>query len=162
MHSPKRRPFKARAACLAAVTAVALASSGCTRLRTHQGYVGDETLLQAVQVGVDNKQSVEATLGRPTFIGQFDKNDWYYYARDSRQLAFSKPKAVEQSVFHVRFDSAGNVAAVNRSGLEKIAKINPEGDKTPTLGRERGFFEEFFGNIGAVGAPGAGGGGGPQ
>ncbi len=162
MQRPKTRRSLAKAACLAGITALALASTGCTRLRTHQGYIGDETLIQAVQVGVDNKQSVQATLGRPTFVGQFDQNDWYYYGRDSRQLAFSEPKAVAQSVFHVRFDSAGNVAAVNRSGLEKIAKISPEGDKTPTLGRERGFFEEFFGNIGAVGAPGAGGGGGPQ
>ncbi|MEE9434868.1 MAG: outer membrane protein assembly factor BamE [Sphingorhabdus sp.] len=149
----------AKAACMAGLAALALASSGCTRLRTHQGYVGNEDLVKAVQVGVDNKQSVEATLGRPTFVGQFDTNDWYYYARDSRQLAFSQPKAFSQLVFHVRFDPAGNVASVNRSGIENIVKINPEGDKTPTLGRERGFFEEFFGNIGTVGAPGAGGGG---
>ena len=31
----------------------------------------------------------------------------------------------------------------------------------PTLGRERGFLEDLFGNIGAVGAPGAGAPGGP-
>ena len=31
--------------------------------------------------------------------------------------------------------------------------------KTPTLGRERGFFQELFGNIGAVRAPVPGGGG---
>ena len=35
---------------------------------------------------------------------------------------------------------------------------SPEGDKTPTLGRERGFFSELFGNIGRVGAVGQGGG----
>ncbi len=152
----------ARTACITGLLGVAMATSGCTRLRTHQGYVGDETLIQAVQVGVDNKQSVQATLGRPTFVGQFDKNDWYYFARDSRQLAFSKPKASAQTVFHVRFDNVGNVAAINRSGLETIAKINPNGDKTPTLGRNSGFFEELFGNIGAVGAPGTGGGAGPR
>ena len=37
-----------------------------------------------------------------------------------------------------------------------MSRISPEGDKTPTLGRERSFFEDIFGNIGAVGAPGAG------
>lgn len=156
--------LSARSAAVISILTVALATTGCSRLRTHQGYVGDEALLSAVQPGVDNKESVEATLGRPTFVGQFDKNDWYYYARDAKQLAFSSPKASAQTVFLVRFDTAGNVVAVNRSGLEKIAKISPEGDKTPTLGRESGFFEELFGNIGTVGAPGAGGagGGGPQ
>ena len=59
-------------------------------------------------------------------------------------------------MLRIRFDEAGNVAAVDRTGLELVRKISPEGDKTPTLGRERSFFEDIFGNIGAVGAPGAG------
>jgi outer membrane protein assembly factor BamE (lipoprotein component of BamABCDE complex) len=155
-------PFLPRTRTLALVSIIALAlgASGCTRLRTHQGYVGDPTLIGAVQAGVDNKQSVEASLGRPTFTGQFDSNDWYYFARDSRQLAFSEPKANSQSVIHIQFDNAGNVTEVKKTGMENIAKINPEGDKTPTLGRNRSFFEDLFGGIGTVGAPGAGGAGG--
>ncbi|NJM50286.1 MAG: outer membrane protein assembly factor BamE [Sphingomonadales bacterium] len=150
-----------RAIAITALATLALGASGCTRLRTHQGYVGDSTLIDAVAAGVDNKQSVEASLGRPTFVGQFDQNDWYYFARDSRQLAFSKPSPTAQTVLHVRFDNAGNVTSVNKFGTEYIARINPIGDKTPTLGRESSFFEDLFGGIGTVGAPGTGGGGGP-
>ena len=47
---------------------------------------------------------------------------------------------------------------VDRTGLEQVSKISPNGDSTPTLGRHRSFFEDIFGNIGAVGAPGVGGG----
>ena len=137
---------------LTALVAAMVASSGCTRLKGHQGYIGDATLLASVQPGVDNKDSVQASLGRPTFVGQFDKNDWYYYARDTRQLAFAQPSPTEQYVLRVRFDAAGNVASVNQTGKEFIAKISPEGDKTPTLGRNTRFFEELFGNIGSVGA----------
>jgi outer membrane protein assembly factor BamE (lipoprotein component of BamABCDE complex) len=144
---------------LAALTGLALGASGCTRLRAHQGYIGDAALLQGVQAGVDNKASVEATLGRPTFTGQFNANDWYYYARDTKQLAFAQPKAASQLVMKISFDAAGNVASVTQTGMENIARISPEGDKTPTLGRNTSFFEELFGNIGAVGAPGAGTGG---
>lgn len=146
----------------AAILLLALGASGCTRLRTHQGYVGDPLLVEAITAGVDNRQSVESSLGRPTFVGQFDKNDWYYFARDSKQLAFSQPKAAAQTVLHVRFDPAGNVVAVNKYGVENIAKINPVGDKTPTLGRNTSFFEDLFGGIGTVGAPGTGGGGAPR
>ena len=135
----------------ALVTAMVL-TSGCTRLRAHQGYVGDATLLAAVQPGVDNKESVQASLGRPTFVGQFDSNDWYYYARDTRQLAFAQPSATSQYVLKIRFDPAGNVLSSSQTGLENIARISPNGDKTPTLGRNSSFFEEVFGNIGAVGA----------
>ena len=139
---------------LATVIAALSVSSGCTRLKSHQGYIGDQTLLSSVQPGVDNKESVQASLGRPTFVGQFDQNDWYYYSRDAKQLAFSQPVAENQYVLKVRFDQAGNVASVSQTGKELISKISPEGDKTPTLGRDTSFFEEIFGNIGAVGAGG--------
>lgn len=146
-----------RASQIVSLTAIAAAlvmTSGCTRLRGQQGYVGDATLLSSVQAGVDNKASVQASLGRPTFVGQFDQNDWYYYSRQTKQLAFSQPKAAEQYVLKVRFDQAGNVASVTQTGKELISKISPESDKTPTLGRNKSFFEEIFGNIGAVGAGG--------
>lgn len=137
---------------LIALVAALVATSGCTRLRGHQGYIGDATLLGSVKPGVDNKESVQASLGRPTFVGQFDQNDWYYYSRDTRQLAFALPSATDQYVLKVRFDEAGNVASVTQTGKELIAKISPEGDTTPTLGRNTSFFEEIFGNIGSVGA----------
>jgi outer membrane protein assembly factor BamE (lipoprotein component of BamABCDE complex) len=139
---------------LATVIAALSLSSGCTRLKSHQGYIGDQVLLSSVQPGVDNKESVQASLGRPTFVGQFDQNDWYYYSRAAKQLAFSQPVAENQYVLKVRFDQAGNVASVSQTGKELISKISPEGDKTPTLGRDTSFFEEIFGNIGAVGAGG--------
>jgi outer membrane protein assembly factor BamE (lipoprotein component of BamABCDE complex) len=145
-----------RARLIALGLVVALAASGCAQLKGRQGYVVDTTLTEAITPGVDNRESVEKTLGRPTFVGQFSDNEYYYVSRETRQLAFAKPRPVAQEVLRVRFDPAGNVAAVDRTGLELVSKISPEGDKTPTLGRNRSFFEDIFGNIGAVGAPGAG------
>lgn len=138
----------------------ALVLSGCSRIRTHQGYLVDNLLVDSIQPGVDNRQSVEGTLGRPTFVSQFGNQDWYYVSRDMRQLAFANPKAKEQTVLRVRFDAAGNVAGVDKAGLDKVADISPKDGKTPTLGRDRTLFEDIFGNIGAVGAAGVGGGGG--
>ncbi|MEK6541991.1 MAG: outer membrane protein assembly factor BamE, partial [Pseudomonadota bacterium] len=70
------------------------------------------------------------------------------------------PVTREQLLVHVQFDALGNVAAIDRSGVERVVRISPESDKTPTLGRDSSFFEELFGNIGTVGAAGAGGQGG--
>jgi outer membrane protein assembly factor BamE (lipoprotein component of BamABCDE complex) len=147
----------ARGAALAVVLGAALAGTGCTRIRDHQGHLLDETLVSAIQAGVDNRESVEGTLGRPTFTGQFSDRDWYYVSRDTQQLAFAQPKPSAQTVLHVRFDEKGNVASVQRTGLEQVASIDPATDKTPTLGRNRSFFEEIFGNIGTVGATGQAG-----
>ncbi len=133
------------------------ATAGCTRVRGQQGYIVDQTLVSAIRPGVDNQTSVEKTLGRPTFGGQFDQRDWYYVSRQTRQLAFSLPRPVTQTVLHIRFDASGNVVSVDKTGIEKVALINPVGDKTPTLGRDRSFLQEVFGNIGTVGSGGQAG-----
>ncbi len=130
--------------------------AGCAGTREHRGHVLDQELATAIQVGVDNKDSVAKTLGRPTFTGTFDQNDWYYVGRDTATLAFRLPRVTDQQVLHVRFDQAGNVASVQQTDETLIARINPSNDKTPTLGRSRGFFEELFGNIGTIGQAGLG------
>lgn len=156
MTTPGNRHFS-RIGGYALVLALAFGASACSRVRSHQGYVLDQQLVEAIQPGIDNRDSVEKTLGRPTFVGQFNSNDWFYIQRESKQLAFASPKPVKQTVLRVRFDTTGNVAAVDKAGVERVAKVNLEGDKTPTLGKDRSFFEELFGNIGAVGSVGQGG-----
>ena len=128
--------------------------AGCTSIRDHQGYILDQDLVTGIQPGVDNRESVTGTLGRPTFVGQFDQRDWYYVSRETRQLAFNNPSPHENRVLHIRFDEAGNVERVERTGMELVVNIDPSNDKTPTLGSERSLFEELFGNIGAVGRSG--------
>lgn len=146
----------------AALLAAALGTSACAPVRSHQGYVIDKQLVDAIQPGVDNRESVLQTLGRPTLTSQFNDGEWYYVSRDSTNLGFQTPKARDQQTLRIRFDAKGNVVAVDRTGAEMIASVDPYGKTTPTLGRKRGFFQDLFGNIGTVGAPGAGGGaGGP-
>lgn len=139
-----------------------LLTGACTPLRSHQGYIIDVDLVNAIQPGVDNRQSVAATLGQPTIASQFPPKDWYYVARDSRNLNFQTPKARDQIALKISFDAAGTVTSITRTGVDEVASISPYGKTTPTLGKKRGFFEDLFGNIGTVGAAGAGGPGGPS
>lgn len=149
------RPIASALAMLAAAGLVA----GCTKIRDRQGYVMDEGLVASVQPGVDNRDSVMGTLGRPTFIGQFETNDWYYVSRETRNYGFNLPQPVKSTVLRVRFDEAGNVVDVDkRVGVEQIASIDPADAETPTLGRDESFLESIFGNIGTVGAAGQGAG----
>jgi len=144
-----------RSAALAGTIAILGLTAGCARIRDHKGYVVDSTLIGTVAPGIDNRESVGKTLGRPSFAGQFDKDrTWYYIARDTRQIGYRTPVAQSQLVLAVHFDEKGNVASVERTGMEKIAHITPFGEKTPTLGSKRGFFRELFGNIGRVGSVG--------
>ena len=144
-------------ATLALVVAVGLGLGGCTSIRESRGYITDQVLLDAIQPGIDNQRSVEGTLGRPTFTSQYGEPTWYYVSSVTGRRPFVRPRIRNHGVLAVKFDGQGNVESVERSGIEDVVYLSPDGDKTPTLGRERGFLEDLFGNIGQVGAPGAGG-----
>jgi outer membrane protein assembly factor BamE (lipoprotein component of BamABCDE complex) len=136
--------------------AAATIVTGCASNHVHKGVVIDQQLASSIQPGVDNKASVEKLLGRPTFVGQFTPNEWYYVSRDTNQLAFRNPRPVKQTVLHVSFDQKGNVTALNHTGKELVMNVNPTHRSTPTLGRKKSFFDELFGNIGQVGSGGLG------
>jgi len=142
------------------LAAAALGTAACAekQIQNNQGYIADEELANSVQPGVDNKESVEKALGRPTLASKWDDNVWYYISRNTRQLAFARPVPATQRILIIRFAPDGSVAGVDRRGLEQVADLTPNSDKTPTLGREATLLEDLFGNIGTVGAaPGAGG-----
>jgi len=141
-----------------------LALGACSSIRETRGFVNDPVLVNTIQPGIDNRRSVEGTLGRPTFESQYGDPTWYYISSVTGRRPFVRPRIQNHSVLKVEFDEAGNVESVDRGGIEQVVYLQPDGDKTPTLGRERGFLEDLFGNIGqvgGVGAPGAGGPGGP-
>lgn len=153
---------RTRLALAAALGLTVLASGACTPLRSHQGYVIDADLVNSVQPGIDTRDSVLQTLGRPSFAAQFSQGDWYYIARDSRNYAYNKPHVRDQTTLRISFDPRGVVSGVVRTGEEQVAQINPDRHETPTLGRHRSLLSELFGNIGTVGAGGAQGQGGNQ
>ncbi len=144
--------LSARMGILLIIAAGSTALAGCTRLKGHQGYVVDVDLVNSVQPGVDNRESVAQVLGKPTFTGMFDQREWYYLSRDTKFYAYNNPKARDQTVLRIRFDDKGVVSAVDRTGMEQVASVNPYGKTTPTLGRKRTFFQDLFGNIGSVGS----------
>lgn len=138
----------------------ALSLAGCTPIVGHRGYLADEIVLQSVQPGIDNRQSVQRALGHPSLQSQFGDPVWYYIGSNTEQKPFTTPRISSHAVLAVRFDETGNVSSVERTGVEKVIYLSPEDDKTPTLGRERTFLQDLFGNIGQVGAAGMGGGAG--
>ncbi|MEZ5681695.1 MAG: outer membrane protein assembly factor BamE [Erythrobacter sp.] len=136
---------------IAAIAMAGIATTGCSSIRETRGYIVDPVLLAAVQPGIDNQASVTGTLGRPTFTSQFGEPTWYYVSSTTGRKPFVRPRIQQHQVLAVKFDGAGNVISAERTGLDQVAYLSPDGDETPTLGRERGFLEDLFGNIGAVG-----------
>ena len=139
----------------------ALLLPACSSIAESRGYIVDPLLTDAIQPRIDNQQSVEGTLGRPTFTSQFGTPTWYYVSSITGQRPFNRPRIRTHSVIAVQFDAQGRVVKVDRTGIEKVTFLDPNGKKTPVLGRERSFLEDLFGNIGQVGGGGLPGGGAP-
>jgi outer membrane protein assembly factor BamE (lipoprotein component of BamABCDE complex) len=144
-----------------AAAALSVMAAGCVSIRDHRGYIVDTAVADSIQPGVDNKTSVERAMGRPTFASQFGDKDWYYISIQTRQRPLAGARTTAESVIRVRFNDQGVVEGVDRTGVDKVVYLDPDGKKTPTLGRDRGLLEDLFGNIGTVGSGLGGPAGGP-
>ncbi len=136
-----------------------LTLEACSPARQTYGYIADEELISAIQPGVDNRDSVVATLGNPSVQGTFNQKTWYYISTSTTKQAFFLAKPVKRDILAVHFDDGGVVADVIRYDLADAREVNPRNASTPTRGKELGFFEQIFGNIGRFsGVPGGGAG----
>lgn len=137
-----------------------LAAGACTTATQTRGYVIDEELLGAISPGVDNKRSVQDTLGSPSTASLFGQEAWFYISRDTVTRGFIEERPIRQTVVEIRFDDGGTVAEVKRYDLADAQEINPRDDITPIRGKTLGFFEQLLRGIGRVGPGGPGGPGG--
>ena len=141
-------PLKNVAINTSIIIAAGLAVSACGNSREVRGYVFDPQLADAIQPGVDNRISVESTLGTPTIKATFDDSTWYYVSTQVRVRPVFWPDPKEHRVLVVGFNDSGVVSSINNLGLEDMQEIKMAGDKTPTKGRRLSFFQQIFGSIG--------------
>lgn len=147
------------------IGAAALSVSACGNGRAVRGYVFDKELANAIQPGVDNRISVETTLGTPTMMASFDPSTWYYVSTTVRVRPVFWPDAKEHRVLVVAFNDQGVVSSVDNLGLDDMRQVDSVSDKTLTRGRKTNLFEQIFGAIGRFGGgapPGQGGGQAPR
>jgi len=130
------------------VLLLSLTASACTIERQPRGFVLDKGIAQGVLTGLDNKTSVQYTMGTPSMVGTFDANVWYYISEITRRRSFFRPSATERSILAVHFDGDGVVENIRRYSLADAVNVKPRKAKTPTRGKKLGVFEQIFSNIG--------------
>ena len=133
-----------------------MAVSACTTDRQLRGYIADQEQYNAMTVDFDNINSVESSLGRPSLKGTFNDNIWYYVSTSTASRSIFIEEPVAHYVFAIEFDDRGIVKEINHYTMADIQYVDPVDDKTPTRGKEFGFFEQIFGNIGRFAAPAPG------
>ncbi len=125
-----------KSAVFKGVTVVLCAAtlSGCVALSTreHRGYVMDEQLTSAVQVGTDNKTvgRKDAWANRPS-PGRSTRTTGIMWGAIPARSPSAIRRTTDQTVLHIRFDPAGNVASVEQTDEKLIASIRPEQGQDP-------------------------------
>lgn len=129
--------------------AAATALSACNTSQVlNQGYIVDQTALEATPVG-SSREQVLLSLGTPSTTQVVDNNEVFYYISQQRKrgLAFQKTKLVGQSVLAVYLDDEGTVARIANYTLQDGRVFDMISRTTPTGGRERGFLAGVLGGF---------------
>ncbi len=130
------------------LSVLSFATVACqARIDTH-GFMPDRTLIDQIEAGKQNRQTVAQILGSPSTISTFDANIWYYITQQTKNYAFFKPEIIDQTVLVVAFDDGGTVAEVRQYTIEDGLIVDPVTRKTPTVGKELTILQQLFGNVG--------------
>ena len=135
--------------CALATLALTVA---CEPVRRTHGYAPRPAQLAEVTIGSDSKPVVAGKIGRPTTLGAFDTDDWYYITRSTESRAFLEPKLVSQEVVVVGFSDNGVAESVDRYGVEDGRVVNLVTRTTPTRGKRLTFLQQLLGNVGRFNA----------
>lgn len=129
--------------------------AGCSSIKGYRGYIFDHDLVNAIRVDVDNKESIQTLLGNPTMRSTFDKNNWYYYSKDTERWAFFKERVTVMDILAISFDDEDYVSETRVYTVKDNQIIDPVSKKTVTHGKDENFFAELFGNVGRFGGGGS-------
>ena len=141
---------------LAATFFLSSALLGCTPTIETHGHSLEEEQIAKIEPGRTSRQEVLQLMGSPSSLSTFDDAAWYYVSQRTEKRSFYQKGVVDQEVLTISFDDQGVVGAVNRSGLDQVAAVDPVDRVTPTSGSSPSIFEQLIGNIGRFGStPGA-------
>ena len=128
----------------------ALAVAGCSAQFRNHGYVPEESDLQALIVGVDTRDTVEATVGRPSTGGVLGDGTWYYVRSRVRDFAWRAPETIEREVLAVSFGQDGTLTNIERFGLRDGRVVALSRRVTETSIRDIGLIAQLLRNFGRV------------
>lgn len=134
------------------VMAVALLAgvTACAATFSNHGYAPTDTELEDILVGVDNRSSVEESIGRPSSAGVLETGGWYYVSSRVRHFAYREDEVIDRQLVAVSFDKRGIVSNVERFTLAdgRVVALNRRVTDTGIKGVS--FIRQMLGNIGNI------------
>ena len=120
----------------AVAAAAMLAMAACTPIVSTHGHALDPDQLAQIKPGVTSREEVARLLGSPSTVGTFEQERWFYISQRNEVMSFYQADVTQQDVIRIDFDGSGIVSDVNTHGLELAQAVEPDPNKTRTLGNE--------------------------
>lgn len=124
----------------------------CGATYRNHGYIPPDDDLSNIVVGVDTRDTVASSIGRPGVSGILDASGWYYVRSRFRSFAYRAPEEIDREVLAISFDDRGTVTNLERFGLEDGRVIRLSRRVTTSNTQGVGFLRQAFGNLGRFNA----------
>ena len=147
-----RAAARLAAALLAGMALLTLVA--CATLYQNHGFVPTEAELAVLEVGVDTRETVATTIGRPSAQGLLNDVGWYYIQSRFKLIGGREPQEVDRQVVAITFTEAGVVANVERFGLEAGQVVQLSRRVTAPNVKSASVLRQIFGNIGRINSDG--------
>jgi len=134
--------------CAAGV--IVLTIGACSATYQNHGYVPNDTELEDVIVGIDTRDSVAETIGRPTSFGVLSEGGWYYTQSRWRHFAYKAPKIIDRQLVAITYDEEGVVENVERFTLEDGRVVPLSRRVTESNIKGISFLRQLMGNLGNI------------
>jgi len=122
----------------------------CSPVYQNHGYIPSDEELALIEVGKDTRDTVAATLGRPSSEGLLNDVGWFYVQSRWKHFGAMPPNEIDRQVVSVTFDEGGVVQNVERFGLEKGNVVALSRRVTDSNVKGIGFIRQLMGNIGRI------------
>lgn len=132
---------------VAVISIAALCLSACSAQVANHGHVFSQDEIAQIRPGM-SKDQVKLILGTPDTKSSIGGDAFYYISSRHETLAFMPSKVTERRVLAVYFDEYNTTTKVTQYGLKDGKIIDIASGKTPSHGRQLGFIQQMFGNLG--------------
>ena len=121
----------------------------------YRGVAVSQHDLKELTPGLSQQADVQAVLGPPTFVEQFNQNNWDYVSQVTHMRIGQTEGVQRQHVVVVTFDNNGVLQSITQKDTQDAVHVAMDGNRTPVPGGHAGFFQMLVGGVGSYNPLGA-------
>lgn len=115
----------------------------------YRGIAVSDNDLKQLTPGISQQADVQALIGPPTFVEQYDPNNWVYVAQITKMRIAQTEGVNSQHVVVVTFNNNGTFQSFTQKTLSDAVRVKMDGKQTPVPGGTAGFFQQLIGGVGS-------------